>query len=782
MTVSPKKNDPEYENMPASDWTKSSPTKPSKGSERGAKRPVPTPRKSTSPSASITNESLKEVRSDSSEGDSEDDEYVYELVEEFRKNRDGGMRDPNRHNFKKLASELELLEGIINLPPLGEDEGSMEMREGGEDLHNATGKNKAKVSKSSSSASSIAKRNTPKLLKELRKGVVTDVEKPLEEEYITMNSIRSLMSTLSNSQEDSKYHVPVTSFNKTNSKTSLNSNAGSPTKTPSSNAMRGNVTASPVSVPPSNSLEEEEEEGEEEQNKYLTMRRPTEEEEMSREEEQNEYMTMRRPTILPIAKPVTQQGGGRGLSDWKRSQGSIFASEMITFMDQQENLYCKIPERRQITLDNISCPISCPITESLSDDTTSEKYIDVYDIPFKPHPPPVRQTAPRHQHQFPPPVPNRPLVGPAAPKITMSNPIFSSKVGVVRDKDSTHFTSGDLPPPLLPPKSESLLREQGIFELSKSPPLVGGKGGGKGKSKSEKKAGRIINNSLLEPPPKPDSAKNLIRALKKEAFATRSNPEPRRPLPLPASASFSSRKTSEVVMPDCSSLDTKSNQLQHATSSPNFLLVNKSSPIPIAASVSTDSTKLSLLSASPPSLSSSSGLERKGVVRRKQIKKAADISRKINRDSLAVILCNKDIITEQLKQRSIDRKDTRDEWLSSSPSDTPQRDTIVHSLGQILVDISTLLDDKEDHLKDDGANGQDSLVDLIESELNVTLHNNPSYTTSFNNVNFTEEDDDYNVVITDKDVQDVVKYFDENWTDEVLHMTMCMYLCFILKF
>ncbi|XP_019849439.1 PREDICTED: uncharacterized protein LOC100635004 isoform X2 [Amphimedon queenslandica] len=764
-TVSPKKNDSHYENMFAGDWTsptKPSPSQPSNGSEKGARRPVPTPRKSTSPSASSANEYLKEERSDSSEGESEDEEYVYELIEELRKNRDRGTKDPNCHNLKKLQSELELLEGIISLPPLGEDKESAETREA-VDPH-TTGKNKAKVSKSSSSASSIAKRNTPKLLKELRKGVVTDVEKPLEEEYITMSSIRPLMLTLSSTQEESEYHTPVIPTNKTNSKTSLNSNAGSPTRTPS-NAMRGNVTASPVNVRPSSSLKEEKEENKE-QNKYLTMKRPTEEEEMSRGEEQNQYMTMRHPSVL--LKPVTQQGGGggagKGLSDWKRSQGSIFASEMINFMDQQESLYCKIPERRPITLDDISCPT----TESLSDDTTSEKYIDVCNIPFKPHPSPVKQTTPiSSRHQFPPPIPNRPLVGPAAPKITRSNPIFSSKVG----KDSIHFTGGDFPPPLLPPKSESLLREQGIFEPSKSPPLVGGKGGGKVKSKSEKKAGRIINRSpILEAPPKPDSAKNLIRALKKEAFATKSNPEPRRPLPLPASASVSSRKTSEAVMPDCTSLDSKSTPLQHATSSPNFLLVNKpSSPIPIAASVPTDTPKLSLLSGSSPPLplfSSSPGFERKGVVRRKQNKKAADISRKINRDSLAVILCNKDIITEQLKQKSIDRKETRADWLSSSPSHSPQKDTLVHSLGQILVDISSLLDDKEDHLKDDGANDEDSLVDLIESELNVALHNNPSYTTSFNNVNSTEEDEDYNVVITDKDVQDVVKYFDENRSDE----------------
>lgn len=747
--------------MFAGDWTsptKPSPSQPSTGSEKGARRPVPTPRKSTSPSASSASESLKEVRSDSS-GESEDDEYVYELIEELRKNRDRAMKDPNCRNLKKLQSELELLEGIINLPPLGEDGESTGTRGEAVDPLN-TGKNKAKVSKSSSSASSIAKRNTPKLLKELRKGVVTDVEKPLEEEYITMSSIRPFMLTVSGSQEDSDYHVPVIPANKSNSKTSLNSNAGSPTKTPS-NATRGNVTASPVNVISSSSLGEEEEENKEEQNKYLTMTRPTEEE-MSRGEEQNQYMTMRHPSVL--LKPVTQQGGaGKGLSNWKRSQGSIFASEMITFMDRQESLYCKIPERRAITLDDISCPT----TESLSDETTSEKYIDVYDIPFKPHIAPVKQTTPiSSRHQFPPPIPNRPLVGRAAPKITRSNPIFSSKVG----KDSIHFTGGDFPPPRLPPKSESLLREQGIFEPSKSPPpLVGGKGGGKGKSKSEKKAGRINRTPLFEAPPKPENAKNLIRALKKEAFATKSNPEPRKPLPLPASASISSRKTSEIVMPDCTSLDSRNTPLQHATSSPNFLLVNKpSSPIPIAASVPTDTPKLSLLSgSSPPLLSSSFGLERKGVVRRKQNKKAADISRKINRDSLAVILCNKDIITEQLKQRTIDRKETRADWLSSSPSHTPQRDTLVHSLGQILVDISSLLDDKEDLLKDDRATDQDSLVDLIESELNLALHNNPSYTTSFNNVNSTEEDEDYNVVITDKDVQDVVKYFDENRTNEV---------------
>ena len=780
------------------DWapptTRATPARPSEGSERGSKRPVPTPRKGNSPSASTPEESRHEI----DESDNEDNEYVYELIEEYRKETKttatGGKEErdsPSSSNLKELQSEIELLEDIINLPPLGDDKATTE--EAATD--NASNKTRAKVSKSSSSVSAreIPRRDTPKLLKELRKGVVTDVETTPEEEYIKMSSVRPLLLSLDKEDEENEYHVPVVPY-----KTGQRSN------TAITSNDRPDITLSSSTVPSSNSVPssssvmqegerpvDEEEEPVEEQNQYITMRHPvtsppppvlrprsTQEEEPV--EEQNQYMTMRHPVTSPpppvLRSRSTQGKGGQSSSSWKRSQGSIFAQEMINYMDQQESLYCKIPERRPLPF---KLSEACPTIESLWDDSESGKYIDIYDIPTGRPPPSLKQASPFvARQQLPPPIPNRPLIGPAAPKQLTPNVIFSSKTGAVRDKDfSQSVPNVELPlPPLVPPKSESMLREQGMLESV----MGGGRGGvGKGKSKSEKKAGKILNKSETPPPSvKPENAKNLIRALKKEVLATRSDPNlPRRPLPLPSSSSFSSRKANNVGTPtagmDYTSLDSKDQQLlQHSSSSPNVLL-NGTSPIPIVSSTN-HSRPVAVTTPSPPSPPSC--LERKGVVRRKHGRKHIDISRKINRDSLAVILCNRDIITKQLKQRSLERVTGPMARLPSASSPTKRgRETLVHSLGQILVEISDLLQE-EGHYQEGGGSGQfqeDSLVKMIENELNLTLHNNPAYLIASNNATALEDDDDDYHVITDEDVQDVVKYFDDIWTNEVRSLSVC---------
>ena len=749
------------------DWapptTRATPAKPSEGSERGSKRPVPTPRKGNSPSASTPEESRHEI----DESDNEDNEYVYELIEEYRKETKttatGGKEErdsPSSSNLKELQSEIELLEDIINLPPLGEDKATTE--EAATD--NASNKTRTKVSKSSSSVSAreIPRRDTPKLLKELRKGVVTDVETTPEEEYIKMSSVRPLLLSLDKEDEENEYHVPVVPY-----KTGQRSN------TAITSNDRADITLSSSTVPSSNSVAFSSsvmQEGE----------RPVDEEEEP-VEEQNQYMTMRHPVTSPpspvLRSRSTQGKGGQSSSGWKRSQGSIFAQEMINYMDQQESLYCKIPERRPLPF---KLSEACPTIESLWDDSESGKYIDIYDIPTGRPPPSLKQASPFvARQQLPPPIPNRPLIGPAAPKQITPNVIFSSKTGAVRDKDfSQSVPIVELPlPPLVPPKSESMLREQGMLESV----MGGGRGGvGKGKSKSEKKAGKIFNKSETPPPSvKPENAKNLIRALKKEVLATRSDPNlPRRPLPLPSSSSFSSRKANNVSTPtagmDYTSLDSKDQHLlQHSSSSPN-VLPNGTSPIPIVSSTN-HSRPVAVTTPSPPSPPSC--LERKGVVRRKHGRKHIDISRKINRDSLAVILCNRDIITKQLKQRSLERVTDPMAQLpsASSPSTKRGRETLVHSLGQILVEISDLLQE-EGHYQEGGGSGQfqeDSLVKMIENELNLTLHSNPAYLIASNNATALEDDDDDYHVITDEDVQDVVKYFDDIWTNEVRSLSVC---------
>ena len=529
---------------------------------------MPIPRKLSPMRQEVNQEVKQEVQKEKKQ---EVDKEDLELYEE--------MAPVN--SLQDLHTEITLLENVLNVPSLSDKVSQHK-----------------KLSKSQSQQPHIAKRSTQKLQKELRKGVVTDIDSASsqEEEYILMG--------------------PPTSEH-------LSSGSG-----------------------------------------YLRL--------LDNKNSEDAYMTMRHPSLSADSKPL--HSTEVQLNNWKRSQGSIFAQEMIHFIDEQETTYCHVNTNE--------CRIR---TGTMSDDSGSEKYIDV-----GLRAPPISQMLLPSGRMLPPPVPNRPLTGPAAPNPEAT--IFNSKILKPKDTESSQMATPllvpNLLPPILPPKSESMLREQqGVYPTKKE--IVG-------KSKSEKKRLKLKlsgTGSSDETVSTTNNAKDLIRALKKQTLSTTES------------------NAIKLLPLDYTSLD--SGRIDRSPSSPNLL----GDPV------------------------NNKCFERKGVVIKRKHKQK--LTSKINRQSLTVILQNREMITEHLKlQGHIEDDDNQ--------SPKKGKETLIRSLGEILLEISELVESNEIE--------QTNLVETIENHLHIKL-NSAKATPKL-------PLEDKHTTITDEVVDDVVKYIDDKCTLE----------------
>jgi hypothetical protein len=421
-----------------------------------------------------------------------------------------------------------------------------------------------------------------------------------------------------------------------------------------------------------------------------------------------EYMSMnpslinrQSPTSPPKLARITQQKPSLNelLKDWKRSQGSIFALEMINFMGEQENAYSNIPKVKRIP----------EIRDSFDSDTESQKYIDITkgspDHSQSQSPPPplsLISTSLPLNSAHPPPVPSRPLVGPAAPKLVSmgSNPIFVSKVAKNAETPPTDA------PPILHPKSESLLREQESYNAENKIPNR--------QLKSEKKKVKISHSADNE------SAREVIKALKKETFSkgnqVKSVTGQRKPLPLPHVAS-------ETAM---------------GRRGGDFTSLDSPSPIP---SPGNDTRRRDNGFHDDSDDPAKPTLRRKGVfIKRRD--KTKMITENINRHSLAIIMNNQKLIKEHLGQR------THHQLEDSSPPNKKGKDTLLRSLAEILQEISEMLDSSEEDNTD--------IVASIERELHIKLNTSHNVKESSPTHRRSSKD----IVLTDEDVNDVVQYLD----------------------
>ena len=622
-----------------------------------AKKPMPTPRK---------NSPLTDPNKEESDSD-------YEDMNAFSKN--------STHVLKKLQSELDLLQDIVKLPPLGETEAKANV---------PTKMSHKKATKSQSNNVPVSHRMTPKSLKELRKGVVTDLDS-CEEEYITMSSINN---QLLSDEGESEYYLPV--------------------------------------LPDLLSKESDEDQ-------YMEMHNPHSNDKCPNNSMGSTHAMKRDP-------PVNVKLSGQ-ISNWKRSQGSIFAQEMINFMGKQESLYCKIPEKRPVRDSSSYQPLlpPFPVPSHSPQGTTGLTLNDSY-------------------------------TSLAQPSLNNLPPLQMSSV-----KHVGTFNIGDtLSPPVLPPKSESLLREQGIYpNQSLSDPH---------QIKGEKKKLKVTGSSPLEGSAKGEltqsssaftNAKDIIRALKKQTFSSNSKSKspdkkstsPRKPLALPSKKldDLPDIPGSQVTNKDYTSLDLI---LERSNSSPDIIdhKRTQSSQSPSGAiGQKIDGNQ----SENEYPLWVKREYEPQPVVNCRTHQQCSQLTKKINRDSLAIILDNRHLISNHLKQRSVRKSSSQKKETELTHSSSPKRskETLIRSLGEIILEINDLLQDTP-------SNDEANLIIAIERELNLKLdvRRVPSQcqvNTSPKHIRFLDTPEeipvnpffdelDEQVVLTEKDVEDIVKYVDEN--------------------
>ena len=757
------------------------------------KKPMPTPRKTDQP----TYEPVGVPRLASPSKSESEDEEGYQLMASMimPTNASTKQQEPtsttsdntvSRNDtivLQKLNSEIDLLKNVLDLPSLT-DEAEVPQTEHG----------RVAVTKSHNrnEGSGVIRRNTSKGLKDLRKGVVSVSQ---EEEYITMSPTSSLLLSWSpgatphsNNVEPlrkSNYYLEILPDD--NTQTGKDSQT-SPTQPQKPIQLSPTQPHKPKShptqkykapLPPNN--------GPQPSTTTLQFKAPPPPPEPIPD---NQYMDMQHPHTKPkepkieIKSPVQirarrkdQQQQGKG-SGWKRSQGSIFAQEMINLMSEKSTTYTPVPVFHNKHSN------SCELKSNVS-------------------PPPIPVRPPQTYIQEADSSDEEPtdyIYAPVHPPDSIANRM---------KMDSKNST---LTPPGLPPKSKSLLREQGLCTPPQSPtpylkPI---------KSKSEKKNFVVGSSSPTDAMQNSEKssksglrAKDVIRALRKQTVDTdsthkpkkKSSPEisaPRIPMALPAKRWDGLPEKTDLSSDDDSACNEFSSldklTLERSYSTPNLLdgyttmrghnvaasthsatsLEVKSvsdTPSPVATSLTSgiaataDLTSSDITSPIPASSLTCDDInfqwKRKGVQRRKNGR--CDQIKKINRNSLALILQNHDLISKQLEEysqnsgshrNSIDSKELEDEVDQTPPK--RGRETLLRSLGEILLEIN-------DVLRETDANEEDDIITAIEKQFKFKLRKLPFHDKAMASVPpWNDQEREVEVELTDHDVQVVVDYVHTN--------------------
>ena len=647
--------------------------------------------------------------------------------------------------LQKLKSEIDLLQDVVNLPPLGEQKNSplsdVCFKEE-EEKHVVSNKHQPAVKSLSHSDVSIKRRNTPKSQRDLRRGVVTDgAVYPEEEPYIAMNSTNSLSLSMelpnfqnSNKPRTSNYYMPVIS----------------------------DASVAPVSSPPSIS------------------------------------QPMHNGDIPSNIDPVIADKW----SKWKRSQGSLFAQEMIDFMVGQEDNFYQIPVSRRAKLQRARVKI--PELEE-----TWHEYVE--SDPPKCTDPFISKSIPNYgeinQINGFPPVPVRP---PVPPVITSSkgeereeymyasvmhggrNKVFPTKdLGVYSLAGSV---GNVVHPPSVPPKSESLLREQGVYPLPSIPASyiqpISLKGKRIGISPLEKSVKAEVGSPVSSPSKSGIKAKNIIRVFRKPKKLKNHSPvitSPKIPMIPP-------NKRWEGFC-DLHSVEKERDHtfLERSFSTPNVLdntsPSSPSSPILLSKSVTSSIESIEpnskeetfVVRESQPVAYVSEKLKmttKHERFRRRKHSHYPLIMSKINRDSLALIFHNRALISEELSKHSNGEMSLRDKDIEEELSPKRGKETLVRCLGEILLEINDILS------KSSSDDAEVDLITSIEKQFSLNLRSsnsscnqysekngveNPVCTTSTSlntssslDVRVNVEDVDF----TDEDVQSVVDYVDNCCSDD----------------
>lgn len=705
--------------------------------------------------------------------------------------------------LRQLNSEIDLLQNVLELPSLDVVPTSnvyeIPSSYRPSPLATPTTPTRATVKKSISNneGGGVARRNTPKGRKDLRRGVVTDVGQKQEDDYIAMSPTNSLLLSWSsgtppktappsNGAEPprSNYYLEILPDDETQlNKGSSSSVAAqkpiqlSPTQ---QNKPKPHLHPAPKFKAPSPPTDKTRlSPSAPPDNQYIDMKHP---QTKATREQRNENES--RVHLRPRKHKDKQQQQGQG-NGWKRSQGSIFAQEMINIMSEKEASYQPVP-----VFHNKHSNARPLMQDQQGEEPTPPQ------IPARPPQTYIREADSSDEE------PSSDYYAPVHPPDSIAN----------RMKDVSDNT---LTPPGLPPKSKSLLREQGIDTPPQSPtpylkPI---------KSKSEKKRSLVTSNvvsSPLEASVEKSSksglkAKDVIRALRKQALEPDSTPQkpkkraspeisaPRIPLALPTKRWDGFQDKVDALSSDDDYVDSNGASefssldklvLERSHSTPNLLddyttmrghayatptlsgtsldtkSVSEDVPLPVATASLTSETAIS----SPvvdPSLTASSDdfcfqWKRKGVQRRK--KGRCDQIKKINRNSLALILQNHALISKQLEEYSLTSGSrgnsvgsVRDEGgVDQTPPPKKGRETLLRSLGEILLEVNEVL-------RDVNADEEDDIITAIEKQFKFKLRKLPSQDKGTASVpSWHDQGEEIEVELTDRDVQLVVEYVHTN--------------------
>lgn len=696
--------------------------------------------------------------------------------------------------LQELQSELDLLQDVLSLPIISTED---------KKAHRP-------VTQTNSQTAPIKRRTTPKSQKELRRGVVTDPEG--DDEYIMMRALPLVIGRQGRSTSD-LVHLPV--------------------------APQGNNRIHPNSQPSSSRSSEY----------YMTVLSESgtaTRGQSTDSEESNTYMSTNQQNDKMVKAVSTDNGRKQegnapsrkalaaNLKDWKRSQGSIFAQEMINFMTDFE------PKPRR--------PFRSKTTAELRIPTGSwHEYVD---IDFE-------QDGDKASclYHLPPKIPPRPNVIPPrllprktafarppssgsveymyapfavnssnAPHIKRSHS-HNSKVPLIPPPCKSRGAAGGsaLAPPILPPKSESMLREHMILQQQEQEqpsayliPISSKPQAKSGKRYKLKKILQSKGRKFFQPSPSPPaksnpagflmSTKDVIRALKQETVLGKSKKQVKACAPPLASppptviitprnrsrTALTLEEQLEDISKECTSLDI-CHEFQRSYSTPNILDVPV---IPDNAHCLSDSRLVSSKSMEgldeehsslylvnsqlQQSLQQCAPRPRQGtivihdeedstVVRREATN---PVGKNINRKSLAIILQNREVLADRLGGQAAATNSADD---PENPTVMPAasrrgKETLVRSLGDLLLEINVLLQNSSSCKKD--------LISAIEQELHLKLDCSRSETDSSlsakqedtSNPNSEERGATLSfpspmLEITERDVQDVVDFVEANGGD-----------------
>ena len=493
--------------------------------------------------------------------------------------------------FQELQNELELIQDVLDCPTIG----------------NEDKKEHQPVTQTISQTGTIKRKTTPKSQKELRRHIVTEVslsDPEGDDEYILMNSLPLVLGNQSKSTSD-LVHLSVEPQKSNGTHSNLR---------PSSyRTSEYYVTVLPESGPATRGQSSDSEEA----NMYVPMGQNSD--------------SMVKGDIMESSKEQEKRSHSRNdsaasLDGWKRSQGSIFAQEMIHFMGD----FKPKPKRpfrsktaAELNIPTLSWHEYVDIDFEEDEDKASSQYSSRPQIPPRPSVVPPRLRPKRAKEVRPPS---------SGSVEYMYAPLAPNNLRIPNVKRShSHSGGGDsgggkiappipppykpkgtsggsaLAPPILPPKSASMLRENIVLQeqqqwvVQPNPYLTPVNSKTKAKSGKKKyklqkifqsksrKSYQTSQGSPTKPTPadSPVNTKAVIDVLKQQTVCSKSkknvktSASPLTPPPLPKVV-IASRNRSQTTLTleeqledfsnECTSLDIRQ-ELSRSQSASNILEV-----------------------------------------------------------------------------------------------------------------------------------------------------------------------------------------------------------------